>query len=165
MNKRLLEKSNAMKGSLRMGLSEAIFSAAFAGRKLQPVTGTSTAFKHWVSVKDFKRCVSCYTMQGKIWRIEEEADPQPPLHLHGRCKSDKMTTIQAGTATRKGIAGADWKLKNQRELPEEYISFEEAGSLGWKKGKNLARFAPNKMLTGGIYSNRNGHLPQADGRI
>ena len=32
-------------------------------------------------------------------------------------------------------------------------------------GKNLARYAPNQMLTKGVYKNRNGHLPQTAGRI
>lgn len=104
-------------------------------------------------------------MHGKIWRIEVTADPQPPLHVNCRCKIGAMTTIEAGTATINGIDGADWHLKNKGDLPEYYISFEDACRLGWEKGKNLGRYAPNQMLTRGIYRNDDGHLPDSSGRV
>ena len=118
-----------------MGILESIFSAAFTELKLHPVTGTSTTYKHWISIKDFRRCVLCYTMHGKIWRIEGNAEPSPPIHKNCRCKIAEMTTIEAGTATTNGIDGADWQLKNTRDLPEYYISLEDARSLGWRRGK------------------------------
>lgn len=38
--------------------------------------------------------------------------------------------------------------------------------LGWEPLKgNLDQVAPGMMIGGDIYSNKDGHLPQADGRI
>ena len=43
---------------------------------------------------------------------------------------------------------------------------KEAKVLGWKAILgNLTDVAPGKMIGGDIYQNRNGHLPQAPGRI
>ena len=42
-----------------MGILDAIFSAAFEGDGFNPVMGTSTNYKHWVSVEDWKRCIEC----------------------------------------------------------------------------------------------------------
>ena len=147
-----------------MGIAEAIFSAAFAGRKLHPVTGISTTFKHWTSVEDLKRCVSCYHMQGKIWRMAEVANPQPPLHPNGRCKIEKMTTIKAGTATINGADRADWWIMNMGKLPSYYVSCGSALSKGWRYGKWPSNFIPDKMITNGKYENKNGHLPNKPGR-
>lgn len=46
-----------------------------------------------------------------------------------------------------------------------YISVDDLTALGWKWGKSPAKFAPGKMAAMGIYQNKNGHLPQAPGRI
>ncbi len=50
-------------------------------------------------------------------------------------------------------------------LPDCYISKEEALKNGWKPSKWPSNFVPGKMIAGGIYKNRNEHLPQASGRI
>lgn len=45
------------------------------------------------------------------------------------------------------------------------ITEDEALSYGWiPKSGNLASVAPGKMVTMGVYKNRNGHLPSALGR-
>ena len=49
-------------------------------------------------------------------------------------------------------------------MPDYYITIEDIYDLGWKKGMNPIDYAPGKMITGGIYQNRNGHLPQKNGR-
>ena len=64
-----------------------------------------------------------------------------------------------------GIKGADWTLKYEGELPDYYIAIKDIYNLGWKKGKKPIEYAPGKMITGGIYQNRNGHLPQKERRI
>ena len=56
-------------------------------------------------------------------------------------------------------------MKYVANLSEYYITRDELLSLGWKKGKSPAKFAPEKMATMGIYQNRNRHLPQRSGRI
>ncbi len=66
----------------------------------------------------------------------------------------------------KGLDGADWWLKNYGKLPEYYLSKEEARKLGWKPQKgNLSWVAPGKMITGGVYHNDDGKLPDNLGRV
>ena len=50
-------------------------------------------------------------------------------------------------------------------LPNYYISREDALAKGWKPSKWPSNFVPNKMITGGIYKNRNEHLPDSPGRV
>ena len=77
-----------------------------------------------------------------------------------------MQALLPGTATRRGISGADWWLVNFFTLPDYYITDIEAKKLGWiPKSGNLASIAPGKMVTMGVYHNRNHHLPVAPGRI
>ena len=41
----------------------------------------------------------------------------------------------------------------------------DATQIGWeRKQGNLAEVAPGYQIFGGIYENRNGHLPQKEGR-
>ena len=75
-----------------------------------------------------------------------------------------LEAITAGTATIKGIDGADWWLKYMNKLSDEYITQTDLKSLGWKRGKSVSEFS-DKLLTKGIYHNANGHLPQKAGRI
>jgi hypothetical protein len=74
--------------------------------------------------------------------------------------------VAAGYATRNGFEGADYWLQKYGLLPDKYIGKKEAKELGWVSVLgNLDEVAPGKMIGGDIYRNRNGHLPQADGRI
>ncbi len=82
-----------------------------------------------------------------------------PTHPYCRCYMEIVRTLIRGTATEKGNEGADFHLYYFKSLPDYYITIEEANALGWKYGKNLAHFAPGKMITRGIYANENGHLP------
>ena len=68
-------------------------------------------------------------------------------------------------ATKNGANGADWYLKYYGRLPDYYISKEDLDTLGWSDGDRPSQFAPRKMLTKGIYKNKNGTLPDAPGRI
>ena len=72
----------------------------------------------------------------------------------------------AGTATLKSQDGADWFLIHTGTLPDYYITAKDASVAGWNpKFGNLNLTCPGKMLIGGIYQNRNGHLPTQPGRI
>ena len=74
--------------------------------------------------------------------------------------------VAAGYATRNGFEGADYWLQKYGILPDKYIGKKEAKELGWVPVLgNLDEVAPGMMIGGDIYRNRNGHLPQADGRI
>ena len=102
---------------------------------------------------------------GKIWLLSEVPNPKPPVHPNCRCLIEPMQAIKAGTATIKGNFGADWCLKNEGELPDYYISKDEALKQGWKPGKWPSNFIENKSICGGVYNNDDGHLPCQTGRI
>ncbi len=148
-----------------MSLELAIIVAAIKGEHLSPKITTSSNYKHWVSVEDWKRCIECANNHGKIWLIAEIPDPEPPIHLNCRCSIEAMQAIAAGTATIYGASGADWMLMFKKNLPDYYISKEEALLKGWKPGKWPSNFVPGKTITAGIYKNLDGHLPQATGRV
>ena len=148
-----------------MSLDIAIMTAAINGDTLSPKISTSTKYKHWVSVEDLKRCIVCAESHGKIWLISEMPEPNPPIHPNCRCSIKRMQAIRAGTATIYGMDGADWTLKYDKHLPNYYVSYEEAVARKWKPGKWPSNFIPNKMITGGIYDNDDGHLPNSEGRI
>ena len=50
------------------------------------------------------------------------------------------------------------------ELPPNYITKTEARRLGWTGG-SLERYAPGKCIGGDKFSNREGLLPKASGRV
>ena len=51
-------------------------------------------------------------------------------------------------------------------LPDYYVTLQDAKSFGYRPLLgNLADILPGKMITKGIYKNKNGHLPSASGRI
>jgi ribonuclease len=148
-----------------LSLLDFVFQIAFNGGKFSPEVDVSENYKHWISQIDWRRCVECKNLHGKIWRLDEEPDSEPPIHPNCRCVIEPMESIKAGTATMNGTDGADWTLKYEGELPDYYIAIEDIYDLGWQKGKKPTDYAPGKMITGGIYQNRNGHLPQKEGRI
>ena len=126
----------------------------------------SKNYKHWISVDDHKRCKPCKDNHGKIFHIDDVPKTDYRLHEHCRCLIVWMQAITAGKATKKGNDGADYWLKYYNELPDYYITEEDAEQLGWKSKKgNLHIVAPNKMLTKGEYKNKNGHLPVENGRF
>ena len=148
-----------------MSLELAIVVAAINGDRLSPQITTSSNYKHWVSVEDWKRCIECASNHGKIWLIAEQPYPEPPIHPNCRCVIELMQAITAGTATINGAGGADWALKYNGTLPDYYVTKEDAEANGWKPSKWPSNFVPNKMITRGRYYNDDGHLPQAPGRI
>ena len=76
-----------------------------------------------------------------------------------------MPSIDAGEATDSGTEGADYYLKYYGRLPDNYIGSDEAINIGWENRKgNLGTVAPGKSIGGGIYENRNHHLPEKPGR-
>jgi len=64
----------------------------------------------------------------------------------------------AGSISNKGFRAPDVYLKAYGKLPDYYITKEEAYKLGWEPGKNLAHFAPGKMIGGEPYLNKKGYL-------
>lgn len=126
----------------------------------------SQHYKYWSSILDLRRCRECKKLHGKIYEIHEIPNPEPPLHENCRCTIINMEAKIAGTATEKGIDGADWWLMKFGHLPSYYINESEANNLGWVAAYgNLSTVAPGKMVTMGEYENRNAHLPYAEGRV
>lgn len=50
-------------------------------------------------------------------------------------------------------------------LPDNFITKEEAEELGWEPGENLWDYAPGKSIGGDIFTNSEGVLPTAEGRV
>ncbi len=130
-----------------------------------PETFTSTRWKYWRAMLDTRLCKECRSHHGKIYHANKRPDVVPPLHYRCRCDILPMEAILPGGATKDGENGADFWLANYGTLPDYYISDQELRSLGWKNGKPPRKFAPGRMYCGGIYNNRDGHLPSAPGRI
>lgn len=128
-------------------------------------TQESVNYKNWITILDLRTCLECRSRHGQIYQMDEIPDKEPPLHSNCRCDVCPMEAVRAGQGTKDGQNGADYWIKFFAELPEYYIKKEELIALGWKWGKAPAKFAPGKMITGGVYQNRNGHLPQSPGRI
>ena len=78
---------------------------------------------------------------------------------------DEMEAIEAENATKDSANGADYLLKHFGELPDYYISPEQLEALGWDTGDRPSKFAPGKMLGGGLYNNRDKRLPHKIGRV
>lgn len=130
-----------------------------------PPTQKSRNYKNWIAVLDLKTCLECRSRHGQIYQMDEIPDVEPPLHPNCRCDIKPMKAVEAGYGTKDGQNGADYWMKYFADLPEYYITEEELVALGWKWGKSPAKFAPGKMLTRGIYKNKDHHLPQIPGRI
>ena len=127
----------------------------FSPELLQALTG-STGVRFWM--KDCVRIVR--TTGGKFieWRKF-----QTPGH---RCIPVVDVLYFPWKPLRPEVKnGADhWQFYYGR-LPDYYITKKELISLGWERGEPPKRYAPGKMVFGGVYENRNGHLPMAAGRI
>lgn len=56
-------------------------------------------------------------------------------------------------------------LRTWGELPQNFITKEEAKALGWVSSEgNLDKVAPGKSIGGDVFGNYEGQLPRADGR-
>lgn len=86
----------------------------------------STRYLTWKANLDLKTCLECREMSGKIYEVGETIEPKPPLHPLCRCEIKHLQALLAGTATKKGVLGADWWLKTYGKLPDYYITKQEA---------------------------------------
>ena len=130
-----------------------------------PETHKSVLWKYWRAILDPKLCLECLNHHGKVYAMDEIPDIEPPLHENCRCAILPMDAITPGGATKDGENGADYWLVHDDELPDYYISKSELEKLGWKRGRSPKKWAPGKMVFGGIYQNKNNHLPSIPGRI
>ena len=108
-------------------------------------------------------CVDCPSRNLKIYKNGEEISL--PAHFNCDCKYNDIAEQSAGTISNKGLLAPDVYLKAFGKLPDYYLTKQEAEKYGWRRGKNLAHFAPNKMIGGDEYKNKEGYLPQKEGRV
>ena len=126
----------------------------------------SENWKNWVTEIDEKTCRDCKEKHGKIYATDEIVKPEPPLHPFCRCRIELLFSAEAGSLTPYGTAGADWFVKYLQQLPDNYLTKYDATQMGWERKKgNLTEAAPGYQIFGGAYENRNGHLPQKEGRV
>ena len=129
-------------------------------------TSYSICWVNWISELDLRTCLHCRQLHGQIFSVDDIIFEEPLLHERCRCRIESIIAVWAGYATLDGADGADFWLAHYGKLPEYYITKAEAKASGWKAfAGNLHEIAPNKMIGGDIYNNRNGHLPVAEGRV
>ena len=126
----------------------------------------SSKWLYWKTTIDGKQCIICFAKNGTIYGIDEEIDPEPPVHPNCRCEILPIKAIVAGEATLMNDEGADWYLVHEGALPDYYISKEDAKLLGWVNWQaNLWNVAPDRVIGSDVYENRNGKLPSMPKRI
>ncbi len=131
------------------------------------ISGDSENWANWQANLDLNFCEHCEDQHGRIIdRAILGNNRSISAHSHCRCVYVPMRTKEVGTATDKGLLGADIYLMYLKRLPENYVTQDEAKQYGWKNVKaNLHEVLPGKLIAGDIYSNKNGKLPKALGRI
>jgi len=108
-------------------------------------------------------CKDCPQRNQRIYKNGEHI--KLSAHPHCDCFYKNVETKKMGTISKKQPSPDLW-LKFYGKLPDYYITKEKAREeYGWEKGKNLSLLAPNKMLGGDIYNNRNHILPEKNGRV
>ena len=129
------------------------------------IGGNSKMWKNWQSIyDDSSTCEPCEDKHGQIYPYDTV--PYIPLHLRCRCAIIPMRTVQVGTATEEGFAGADAWLMYEGCLPDNYVTKEEAERAGWvPKKQNLSNVLPGKQIGGEIFFNRENKLPSSNSRV
>lgn len=128
--------------------------------------GNSINWFNWMSVLIPTTCMDCAKKHGSIYCIDDVTVTKPPLHFYCKCQLVAMRTVRVGTATEKELEGADSYLYYVGQLPDYYLTIQEARNLGWiAREGNLGIVAPNKMICGGVFANRENKLPSAVGRV
>ena len=130
-----------------------------------PVTQPSVTYKIWNAVLDIKTCFICADNHSRIFAFNDPVLIKPPVHIGCRCTLEEMDAIKAGKATNNGSDGADYWLKYYGRLPDYYISYPQLEALGWRYGDRPSKFAPGRVLGGGIYDNDDRKLPTKIGRV
>lgn len=74
----------------------------------------STKWKNWIAILDFKTCLDCRRLHGKILGESEIIYEEPPIHERCRCEIKQLKAIYDGYATRNGQNGADYCLPPAR---------------------------------------------------
>ncbi|MWV43927.1 ribonuclease [Paenibacillus sp. HJL G12] len=77
-----------------------------------------------------------------------------------------INEIQPQSESLTSFEGVANYIKAHHELPENFITKNEAKKLGWDpQGGNLQEVAPGKSIGGDVFQNREKKLPYKKGRI
>ena len=128
--------------------------------------GNSKNWANWMSELTPVTCKFCVKKHGIIVNISVLKN-QNEVRAHPNCKCVyvAMRTKERGTATVLGYFGVDVYLAVHQKLPNYYISKENAKEAGWIQWiGNLDTVLPGRIIGGDEYQNKEGKLPQADGR-
>lgn len=94
---------------------------------------------------------------------ERETDTEPQSEEFQREEAEISHIDRHGSYTGKEQVAL--YLHIYGKLPDNYITKREAENMGWDSGKgNLEEAAPGKSIGGNRFGNREGLLPEKDGR-
>ena len=62
--------------------------------KYDPPTTVSMNWKHWKATWDIKTCEQCKGEHGKIYAMNDQLNPEPPLHPNCRCEWKQWMPLQ-----------------------------------------------------------------------
>lgn len=129
--------------------------------------GDSLKWANWESKLTLFTCLYCAQQHGKIVDISVlENKTQVNAHERCQCEYVPMRTKIAETSTNQGATGVDVYLMKYWTLPNYYVTKEAAQRAGWVSWKgNLDKVLPTNMIGGNVYRNKDGKLPQANGRV
>jgi hypothetical protein len=63
-----------------------------------------------------------------------------------------------------GVQAVIETVRATGRLPDQYVTKREAEALGWRPGSDLCDSAPDRVIGGDRFGNREGRLPDAPGR-
>jgi ribonuclease T1 len=80
---------------------------------------------------------------------------------------DDLPSLAAalGFADPEGFVAVVDTVRTTGRLPAAYVTKREAETLGWRPGSDLCDAAPGRIIGGDRFFNREGRLPDADGRV
>ena len=70
-----------------------------------------------------------------------------------------------GFADPPGFVAVVESVRETGRLPADYVTKREAEALGWRPGSDLCDSAPGRVIGGDRFFNREGRLPDGDGRV
>ena len=127
---------------------------------------TSKTWKEYLLGPTFAHCIICLKRHGKVYHKDDTNIHHLPEHEKCLCYITWLRSVSVGNATKLGVGGPDYYLKNFNKLPDYYITKQQAKDLGWKPILgNLDNVAPGKSIGGDIFYDRDNKLPKAPNRI
>ena len=136
-------------------------------RQDRDLRGDSMNYANQMSMLLPNTCQYCVEQHGKIVDISVlENKTEVQAHINCKCTYVPMRTKFVGSATERGIEGADAYVAYLGCLPDYYVNKETAQQAGWRTTKKtLSAACPGKMLGGDVYDNDDFKLPSSPGRV